>query len=111
MHEHGAVVLDDVSQETSQVLASIRLRMLLAQGSNCIAVEDAAREGGDGLSPREAEDIEHVLLADGLAAEGDELVEHGLRIAHASIGALRNGIGGLLIELHLLESRDVKQVL
>ena len=111
MHQHGAKMLDDVREQPAQVLAAVRLRMKFAKSAHGVPIEDAARQCGHGLPAREAEDVEHIALANGLAAEGHELIEHGLRIAHAALRALGDGIGGFFIQLHLLESRDVKQML
>ena len=64
-----------------------------------LACDEVFAEGGDGFASGEAEDLEDVVFLDMVAAEGDELVEHGLCIAHAALGAAGEGVGGGVGEL------------
>ena len=59
---------------------------------------------------REAKDIQNILLPDLISAKSDELIQHGLRIAHPSIRADGNGVCGQRVECHAFLFRDVEQV-
>ena len=111
VHQQRAEVLDEVCQKAAQLLAGLVLLIHGAQGIDGVAFQNVPCQGGHGFAGGEAKDIQHVLLGDLVSAEGHELIQHGLRIAHAALRALADGVGGLFIEVHTLQLRDVQQVL
>ena len=75
-----------------------------------VFLKDAKEEGCDGLTGSEAEDVEHVGFVNFVSTEGDELVQHGLGVAHAAIGTFGDSPGGGVIQLYALFGGDVLEV-
>ena len=64
----------------------------------------------DVIDRGETEDGKHVLLVHFVAAERNNLVEHGLGIAHATFGRARDDLGCRRVELHLFQFGDGQQM-
>lgn len=92
--DEGADGADGFGEELGEVFSGFGLLVDDAEGVGGFFGEDALEEAGDGFAGGEAEDVEDVSFGDFLSAEGDELVEHGLGVAHASIGPFGDGPSG-----------------
>ena len=57
-----------------------------------MAVENGPANSRHRVVTGESENIEHVLLANVRAAKSDELIEHGLGIAHSAIRTHRDAV-------------------
>ena len=102
-------MLEQFAREAAHVLAGGVERLDGAEDRGGVAREDRAREVFEGLSRDEAEDAEGIVLGDPLAREGDELVEGTERVAHAALGAARDGEQGVLVRLDALLAADVAE--
>ena len=85
--------------------------MKAVEGARRFARENISREPGYNFGTGESENLEDVLLGDLVPAERDELVEHGLGIAHAAFGASGDGVGSRFVESDAFVLCDVKKVL
>lgn len=74
-------------------------------------LEHVGECAGDCFPGGDAEDVVDVLFLDVAAAEGDELVEHGLGVAHAAVSDAGNAECSRFCESYALLGSDVHQVL
>ena len=109
--QQGAQAADEFAEELREFAAAFGFLLDEREGGGVVAGEQGLREGGDFFAGGETENIEHVGLVDRVAAEGDELVEHRLGVAHAAVGALGDGPGGGFFEGDAFLAGDVEQVL
>ena len=111
VEEQGAKVAEEFGEESGEVFA--------VAGEVFEESEDLAEAAGEqGLG--EVEDLalgdepehgEHVVFLDVVATEADELIEGGLGVAHAAIGAAGDGVEGIRADLYGFEFRDPGEVL
>ena len=100
----------DLGEQLAHVAAGFGELVHEVQEARQLAVEDEDEGLGDGLAAGDAEDVIDVLLDDVVAAEGDELVEHGLRVAHAAVGHAGNGLGRGGRQRNALARGDIDEV-
>ena len=109
--EQVAEVVQQVRQQPAQVLAVLGEVVQLPQRRLGFAGEDGAGDFQDLPLRRQAEHREHVRLLDGVAAKADELVQGGFGVAHPAVRAAGDGEARSGVNLHLLQRRDVLEVL
>ena len=59
----------------------------------------------------EAEHGQHIRLLDFFAAKADELIQCGFGVAHGAVRAAGDGVKRGLVNFHLLQLRDVREML
>ena len=102
---------DEIAEQPGEIFPGLGLFLDERQGGGSIAGKQGLREAKDRLARRESEDALDVGGADRRAAEGDDLIEHRLGVAHRPVGTAGNGGGGSRIEGDVLALRDVEQVI
>ena len=95
-------MVDELRHEAAQVLAGAVELVEPGEDARDVAAQDGLREVLDERAGDEAEDAEDVLLLDLPPGEGDDLVERGLGVAHAAVGAARDGEERVLGDLDAL---------
>ena len=76
-----------------------------------VFLEESAHEGGNGFARGESEDVLYVLFGNFFSAEGDELIEHGLGVAHAAICASCDGPSSGFFDGYFFLGGDIKKLL
>ncbi len=109
-HDECANGSDDFAEELREIFAAFELFVNDLEGPGGVFFENGLEEFGHGFARGEAEDVEDIGFGDFVAAKGDELVEHGLRVAHSAVGTFGNGPGGGVVEFDSFFLRDVLQV-
>ena len=104
---HGG---DDFREELAHVSSSFRLFMQEVQEGGELLVQNQRQRMGYGFPGRDAEDVKHLLFFNVVSAEGNKLVQHGLRVPHASVRHLGDGKGRFPAQAHSFRRGDVKQV-
>ena len=82
----------------------------LAEGVLDIALQQRLTEAEDLVLRGQAEHGEDVRLLDFIATKADQLVKRGFRVAHPAVGAAGDGKQRGLVNLHLFQPGDVRQV-
>jgi hypothetical protein len=95
IEEQGAEVAEEFGEEAGEILAVAGEVFEEAEGLGEAAGEQSLGEVEDLALGDEAEHGEDVVFLDVVAAEADELIEGGLGVAHAAIGAAGDGVEGI----------------
>ena len=111
MNEKGPNGIDKLLEELGEIFSGSGEVVEAIEQSGGVFLKDHINQGGNGLARSETEDVLHVVFLDMLATEGDELIQHGLGIAHSAIGSLGNGPGSRFIEIDTFLGSNVKQLL
>ncbi len=108
--EETVEVTDEIPEEPGEVFACGGLFLNKAQCIWDLMEDEVCTEAGDGLQSGEPENSEDVVFLDCLAAEGDELIEHGFCITHSAVGASGECFCSCLGELDGLLGGDGQEV-
>lgn len=101
---------DDFAEELGEVFSFLELFVDDGKNAARVFLKDAKEKSCDRFARGEPENIEDIVLRDFVSAEGNELVEHGLGIAHATIGTLGNGPSSGVIDFDPFLSGNVLEV-
>lgn len=96
LDEDVAEVFEEVEEDAFEVFAGfVEAGDGIEEGGD-VPGEDGGGEVFEVALGDEAEDGEDIVLGEVAAAEGDELIEGGLGVAHAALGAAGDGDEGIL---------------
>ncbi len=109
--EQVAEMIQQIGEQPAQVFAMLRQIVQLTQGRRNLSGEHSPAEFQNLTLRGQAEHGEHVGFLNLVAAKADELVERALGIAHPAIGAAGNRKQRRVINLHLFQFCDVREVL
>ena len=111
MHHEIAEMEDQIGQQTGQIASFLGLPAHVIERLRRFSAQNRSAEGTNAVVAGQTEDIEHVLLGDAVATEGDELIEHRLGITHPTVRAHGNGVSRKGLEFHLFQFRNVLKML
>ena len=102
-NQQVAEMVQQIAQQPAQVFAAARQFVQLRERGGNFAGENGVAQFENLALRREAEHRKHVGLLDFVAAKTDELVERGFGVAHAAVGAARDGVqrGGVNLDFFL----------
>ena len=96
-HERGAKGFEDLVEEGPRIAAAVLEVVEDGHPGRGIAGRERGQEPGHGIRVGEAEQVAHGVGGEALAAAGEQLVEHRLRVAHAAGGEPGDEIDGLRV--------------
>ena len=105
-----AQMSDEFGQQPQEILAAFGLRVEHGKRISSPLAHDVTREPPDRFGCGEAEDPQHVVQPDRLAAKRDELIEHGFRVAQSALRSSCNRFGSIVGENDLFVTSDLLEM-
>ena len=109
LHDHQvAPVVDELIEQLAELQALHRLpRPSSSSAMFGIALRDGRGQLGDALIAGGAEQAMHLFDRQAFAAEGQQLIEQRLGVAHRAAGAAGDQLQGLVVGLHAFAGDDL----
>ena len=109
--EESADPGNQVGKQALQVLSSFSLLTDNLQAWRSVFCQQRTGQADNRVVGGEAENLKDIFLGDVFATEGDELIEHRLRIPHPALSTPRDRVGSEVVKLDLLFPGDMEEVL